>query len=71
MGLVGVWTGFLDGVDFVHDNVWVKIKGMGIVFKDLKIIPRNKRKEIACQATRTLNANRLQTKSGLRPNSRI
>jgi len=20
MGLVGVWTGFLDGVDFVHDS---------------------------------------------------
>ena len=20
MGLVGVWTGFLDGVDFVHDK---------------------------------------------------
>ena len=26
MGLVGVWTGFLDGVDFVHDTLgkWEK-----------------------------------------------
>ena len=23
MGLVGVWTGFLDGVDFVHNSRWL------------------------------------------------
>jgi len=44
---------------------------MGSIFKDLKITSKKDKRGIAFQATRTLECNRLQTKSGLRPNSRI
>jgi len=29
VGLVGVWTGFLDGVDFIHNSGWGLIEVMG------------------------------------------
>ena len=52
-------------------NVWVKIKRNGEYLQRLEDNSKEIKEEMVCQATRTFEHNRLQTKSGLRPNSRI